>query len=352
MKKEKPHPVSKRAAGFSAVMVGIAALLPVSSLSAFTADNAATAVSAYNNAFYVGNNGKAYYKKSTSDANSTYFWVAAEQIEMMMDAHNMTGNANYKNVAIALVSGFIDKNGTDWSYNIYNDDIMWACIAFIRVGETFGVSDYVKIAKSNFDMAYSRAWDSKLGGGLWWTTEKKSKNAVVSGTAAIVAYRLYKYYGTASYGTKAKDILNWQKSKLYESSTGKIYDRIRADGLVTTDATSYNQGLFMGACYYMGDSQNAIKAGNWAKNKWGTTMPVYDRGGNNGGLNGICLRWMRFVGYDAQFRRDVANIAWSKRRTTNNLCWNAWNQKTPSTGVLYSWDCSSMVCALMNANPG
>jgi len=341
----------KRRAAFWSVMICSAGLLAIPSASAFTAANAATAVSSYNNAFYVGNNGNAYYKKSTADGSHSGFWRTAEQIEMMIDAYNQTGNANYKSIITALCNGFINDHGTSWSGNSFNDDIAWACNAFIRANSVTGNATFANISKSNFDMMYARAWDTQLGGGLWWTTAKTSKNSAVQGPAAIVAYRLYQYTGTSSYLTKAQNINNWQKATLYESATGKIYDKINANGTLVTAATTYNQGTFMGGCFYLGDNANKTKAGNFVKNHWGTNMAVNGQNMDFGGFNGICLRWMRISGYDVAYRRAVANNAWSKRRTSDNLCWNAWNAVTPS-GTLYSWDCSSMVCALMNVNPG
>lgn len=340
----------KYMAAFWPVVVCSAGLLTGPSASAFTAANATTAVNSFNTAFYVGNGGNAYFKTSTTDASRAGFWTSAEMIEMSIDAYQQTGNGS-KAMITALCNGFTSAHGTDWSSDSFNDDVLWACLAFIRAYSQTGNSTFATIAKNNFDMVYARAYDSALGGGLWWTTAKPSKNACVNGPGAIVAYRLYQYTGNSSYLTKAQNIHNWERANLFEPSTGKVYDKMNADGTLSTAATTYNQGTFLAGCFYLGEPNRATLTGDFVQNHWGVNMAVNGQGSDFGGFNGICLRWMRVAGYDQSYRRAVANNVWSKRRTSDNLCWNAWNAQTPA-GNLYSWDCSSMVCALMNVPPG
>jgi hypothetical protein len=80
-------------------------------------------------------------------------------------------------------------------------------------------------------------------------------------------------------------------------------------------------------------------------------LPDYGSG-DGGGFNGICMRWMakwmkdrgQQSGYLSWMQQN-ANAAWNRRRTSDNLSWNRWNQQTP-TGTLASFDCSSSVVAL------
>ena len=45
-------------------------------------------------------------------------------------------------------TAFINQNGPLWEGNIYNDDIMWACIAFARMANLTGNKQYAKYAKT------------------------------------------------------------------------------------------------------------------------------------------------------------------------------------------------------------
>jgi len=41
-------------------------------------------------------------------------------------------NATYKVMITNLLNGFANNNGTNWSYDPYNDDCMWATLVFVR----------------------------------------------------------------------------------------------------------------------------------------------------------------------------------------------------------------------------
>jgi len=314
---------------------------------AITAANATTAMNSYNNAFYSETGGLGYYKVSTA-STSRDFWKLAEEIEMVEDAYFRTGNLTYKGMVTELCNGFTDYYGANWSSNTFNDDLMWATIAFVRAYNVTGNVNFRNVAATNFNLCYNRAIDTTFGG-LWWTTAKQSKNSCVMGPGAIAGYLLSVATGDETYQTKAEGILAYQKLKLYNSSTGAVYDRIVLGGGIDYTALSYNQGTFMGACHFLGDSTNATKAANYAKS-WGANLQVFGQGSDLGGFNGICIRWMGKTNFDEPFRKSVANNAWSRRRTPDNLIWNAWNASTPS-GTLYSWDCSSAVVAMMMVTP-
>src|SRR5216684_4579343 len=116
---------------------------------------------------------------------------------------------------VNLLDGFGKNNGTNWSSNIYNDDCMWACIAFARGYLDTGNTGFRDIARANFDMVYARGWDATFGGGLWWNTDNLYKNAAVNGPASIAAYLLYQSLGDSNYLAKATNVYNWERSNLF-----------------------------------------------------------------------------------------------------------------------------------------
>lgn len=363
MNTKKPSPVSpksipRRRTTYRPGILASAALLLAGShhVTAFTAADANTAINSFNSAYYVGNGGNGYFKNDQNGGVS-YFWTQAELIEGVEDANDRTGGT-YSAMITSLLNGFSANNGTNWAGNIYNDDICWACIAYLRGYQATGNVNFRNIAKANFDMMYARAWSSDFGGGLWWTTDKGGKNACVNGPAAITAYLLYQTLSDASYLTKAQNIYNWEKATLFNASTGAIYDYIATSGVGTWSST-YNQGTFIGAANYLGDVTSATTAMNFTKNSMsgangngGLIMPQYGIGGNNSGFNSIGIRWM------AKFMKDRglqstylgwlqsnANAAWAQRRT-DNLGWCQWHEKTPNSNNFYSWDTISTVVAL------
>src|SRR2546430_1732849 len=83
-----------------------------------------------------------------------------------------------------------------------------------------GINTYRDIAKWNFDMCYARGFDTNLGGGLYWNTDKLVKNAAVNGPASIAAYLLYQIYGDTNYLAKATNIFSWERGALFVPATG------------------------------------------------------------------------------------------------------------------------------------
>src|ERR1700677_1086599 len=229
-----PHNVSRFRRFFSRI-TWMGALLAILfdgvSVPAFTTNDAVTMFNSYNAQFYSLSGVEGYFKDNQT-GGVTYFWEQAAESECVIDAYEASPNASYATMITDLLNGFVNNNGTNWSYDIYNDDCMWACLAFARGYQDTGITSFKIIAQSNFDMVYARGWDTNLGGGIWWTTAKTNKNAAVNGPASIAAYSLYEILGDANYLSESAAIFNWESNSLFVSSTGEIHDSMGSDGVV------------------------------------------------------------------------------------------------------------------------
>src|SRR6266404_155165 len=336
------------------------------SASAFTTNDANTIFNSYSNAYYSLNGANGYFK-DTQAGGMADFWKQAEEIECVIDAYERTSNAVCKAMIVNLLDGFEKNNGTNWSSNIYNDDCMWACIAFARGYLDTGKTGFRDTARWNFDMVFTRSWDTALGGGLYWTTANHSKNACVNGPGGIAACLLYQIYGDTNYLTKANDIFNWERSVLFNSDTGAVDDSIDTNGRIHSWASTYNQGTFIGLANFLGRTNDAMLAANYTRNRMTVSgiLPQYGIAGNNSGFNAIFFRWMagfmRDRGLQSTFQswlQDNADAAWNVRRTSDNLSWCQWRQQTPAETNLHSWDCIASLEALQvvppsqNTSPG
>ena len=325
--------------------------------SAVTRADADTAVKAYLQAFVRSDDTSAFIK-GRQNGGDPGFWQEIEEIEGIEDANDRTGGA-YNSQVTALLNGFIKAHGTDWSDNIYNDDISWATIAYTRGYQTTGNTTFRTIAKNNFDRMFARAWNPAKGA-LYWTTNNTSYNSCIECPAGIASCLLSKALGDAGYLTKAKALFTWEKANLFQPATGAVWDAVNTDGKVGTWSSTYNQGTFVGLANFLGDTDSAVLAANYTRYHLGkqTTngyliMPEYGSGGNNNaGLNSIGLRWIAKFMKDHRLQNTYlgwlqanADTAWSVRRTSDNLSWCQWLQPTPS-GVLHSWDCINSVVAL------
>lgn len=337
---------------------------------AFTATDATNMWNSYNNAFYVGNGGNAYYRRNQGGGmDTTGFWSNAELIEMAIDRAQRSGSAGDKTIVTALVNGFDATYGTDWTGNIYNDDIMWACIAHLRAYFVTGSTQtsWAVTAANNFNWVYNGGHspgrtaaqvDGTYGGGMWWTTDHSAsatKNACVNGPAAIAGYYLSVIWPSGTgFLSQAQGIYNWEKSHLVNSS-GYVYDNYGSSGAQGYDLT-YNAGTYIGAAYLLGDWTAAGLAANTTMGGGGILQNFGTGGGNNCGFNGIFMRWMALYmqGSGTQQNYSVwlynnANTALA-RKNASGLSWDDWFDNTPASG-LYSWDCSPSVVALQALPP-
>lgn len=324
---------------------------------AFTAADAAQMFKAYNRAFYFtqGTNG---FFRNTTLGGKVWFWERAEEMEMVLDVYEQTSNRVCLTMFSNLFNGFLTDHGRDWQANDYNDDIMWMVIACARAAQLTGNHVYCDTARANFDLCYARAWSSDLGGGLWWKTDKRSKNACVNSPGAIAACLLYQIYGDTNYLAKAEQIYQWERATLFDTNNGAVYDNIDREGHLATFNLTYNQGTFLGAANFLGHTNDAMLAADFMVKNLSDNglMPSYKTDGDAAGFNGIGARWlamcMRQRGWEAKFQSWLqanANAAWRCRRASDDLAWSRWAQHTPD-GELRSWACCNAV-VLMHVVP-
>jgi hypothetical protein len=331
---------------------------------AFTKQDADTAIDSYLRAFLIPVQNGSFLKGRQIGGGDPGFWQQLESIEGIEDANDRTGGA-YNTEVSTLLYGFVGVHGDLWSNNIFNDDIAWGVIAYMRAHKTLGDPNFLTIAKRNFDMMYARAWNPKEGA-LWWTTDNTSFNACIECPAGIAAFLLGEALNDPSYTEKARTLFDWTKANLYDAETGAVWDNIDTKGKISKWSSTYNQGTFVGLANYLGDVKNAQLALDYIReNATHTTyrvkghliLPGYDyRGRNNAGLTSIGLRWFAKFMKDRQMEdryvewlQANANAAWDVRRS-DNLSWPMWDKLTPSYDM-FSWDAVNAMVALQVTPP-
>jgi predicted alpha-1,6-mannanase (GH76 family) len=338
----------------------------------WTAANADTAFNDYNNAFYFDITGSDYgYRVDQGSTSPTSFWMAAEQIEMVVDAYNQSGSSTYKGMITQLVNGFNYEHSSWWNgADKYDDDLMWATIAFIRAYQAVGTSAWLTDAEDAFSTVYNRGLASN--GGIYWYTAGCSghpatgcsntyENSAANWTFVIAGILLYNETSDSTYLSDANGVFSWAYSNLYDETTGEIYDAPGA-----TNQYSYNYGTAIGAMYWEGYWGDATNVANYEMSDMGNysgTLNGYniladgdssENGSDGGGFAGIALRWTAYAyNNGAISNSDVlpwmqANVdqAWSDRNSSD-LTWANWESATASSG-LYSWDCGSMIVGMMD----
>lgn len=344
-----------------AVMVTAGIIISWFGLSAraFTAADADAIYFGHAKVFYFTNSDGGFFH-TTTDGGREFFWQTAEQLEMVLDTYERTRNSACLDLFSNVFTGFIGEHGTNWEQNDFNDDIMWMVIACARAHQLTGNTAFRDAAKLNFDMCYARAWSADLGGGLWWKTTNRSKNACVNGPASIAAFLLYQIFNDTNYLAKSKAAYEWERNTLFDPKSGQIYDNIRASGRISFRSFTYNQGTFIGAANFLGRTNDAKLAADYTRKYLCTDgmLPGYEgQDGDAAGFNGIFARWMAKFMRDRGLQREYqswlqanAEAAWKCRRKNDNLAWSRWPLPTPD-GPLYSWACSSAVVVMQVVPP-
>jgi hypothetical protein len=132
-------------------------------------------------------------------------------------------------------------------------------------------------------MGYPSAWDSQLGGGLWWRADKQTKNACVNGPAAIAVYQAT---GNTSYRTAGGLAVNWGCNNL----TGQHIVGILND--------------------------------------------EYDANGGSGDTAGFKSVFVRWASRYKSWLVTNANTAWSYRNSSG-VMWGQWWRRTPDSPLTY-----------------
>ncbi|MCD8193060.1 MAG: glycoside hydrolase family 88 protein [Tannerellaceae bacterium] len=290
-------------------------------------------------------NGSGKYFNYNSNGNTEFhYWPQAHALDVLIDAYQRTGETKYKNYFDQWFEGVKIKNGNTF-YNEYYDDMEWNALAILRAWQVTGEAKYKEAALEIWEFI-KVGWNDNAGGGITWKKgQEYSKNACSNGPAAILAARLYQEFGDEKNKDWALKIYNWEKSTLFNSNNGMVYDNIdsRTGEIQTNWVFTYNQGTFIGAAVelhkilgeksYLNDAMLAADHTTGALVSNSVLKSEGEGEGGDGGLfKGIFIRY--FTDLIQQDRLDTA----VKKRYIQFMQYNAevlWNKGTNKTSILF-----------------
>ncbi|MGZ2358097.1 RICIN domain-containing protein [Streptomyces sp. 372A] len=309
--------------------------------------NANAAFSALNSAFLISDGGRRYYKTSLGNAEKDYFWRQALDIQAVEDVYDSAPTSETRGLISGLLDTFLQQNQGggglyDWNWNDYNDDLLWAGLAFARGYRITGNETYLNQARYAFDRVHGRGWDGALGGGVWWSVDKNEKSALSNSPAVVLGCLIHQSTGDRAYLDKARAIYDWTWNTLLDRSTGGVHENIQANGSVSTGQTVYSAGAFVSAAQAIyrhqgGESlfSDARRTVDWVIRDR-TSNGIMTNGQREGTWQAEFARGMgEFVrennlwGQYYDFMKRNADAAWNARRTDLNLTWNRWDAQTP-----------------------
>jgi predicted alpha-1,6-mannanase (GH76 family) len=191
---------------------------------------------------------QSWYDPTTGLYKTTGWWNSANAITTLADYTHATGDMQYSSVFANTLSAAQQKFAG--FLNDYYDDEGWWALAWIDVYDITHDPQYLRMSASIFeDMA--KGWDTTCSGGIWWSKERKYKNAIANELFLSVAAHLL---------MREKDkkqqayYLDWANREWkWFSHTGMINaDSLINDGLDAHCANnhkttwSYNQGVLLG----------------------------------------------------------------------------------------------------------
>ncbi|MGX6607892.1 ricin-type beta-trefoil lectin domain protein [Micromonosporaceae bacterium Da 78-11] len=318
---------------------------------AYASVSADTAFTAYNNAFLVSSGNLRYYKESLDKSEKDYFWRQALDIQAAEDVYVSTGSTATRDLIGRLLDTFLEQNRGggglyDWNWNEYNDDLLWAGLAFARGYKITGNRTYLNQAQYAFNRVYDRGWDSTLGGGIWWDIRKNEKSALSNGPAVILGALIYESNGDRGYLDKARAVYDWTWNRLLDRTSGAVHENIQANGTVSSGETVYSAGAFVSAAQAMYRNFRAQSLFDDAKRTtdWvirsRTSNGIMTNGQREGTWQSEFARGMgEFVrennlwGQYYDFMKRNADAAWNARRTDLDITWNRWDAQTPRDGT-------------------
>jgi predicted alpha-1,6-mannanase (GH76 family) len=316
--------------------------------------------------------GNRFFHKEESGPKMADFWLEAQLWDTIMDQYDRTHSETVRQQINDLYDGFIARY-RDWTENEFNDDIMWWAIGCTRAYQITKDERYLMKAKASFDFVYQTFHDDALGGGIWWKSDRRSKNSCIESPAIIAAVRLSELLKNDSYLDKAKSLYKWQKATLTDGK-GKVFDSIQlprrnantnAAALANTNASSmatldrnrtfnpvatfsltYNQGTYIGASVllYLNTRDEtylaeAKKAADWTRANLctGTNQILRsEHQGDGGAFKGIFVRYVKLLIRDCgckeylPWMRANADTAWRNRRPEDNIMGYDWSVATGS----------------------
>ena len=192
-----------------------------------------------------------WYDTPSGLYKTTGWWNSANATTTLVDYSRVFGSKEYLPV---LTNTFVmAQNKFPGFLNEYYDDEGWWALAWIDAYDLTGNKAYLAMGESIFaDMAAS--WDDTCSGGIWWSKEKKYKNAIANELFLSVAAHL-----ANRVPGKKDEYRKWaDREWAWFAASGMINEKgLVNDGLTIDPATkvcrsngqktwSYNQGVVLG----------------------------------------------------------------------------------------------------------
>lgn len=153
------------------------------------------------------------------------------------------------------MNGYWDKDAPIPAYDAYlaspdgddkyYDDNAWMVLTFAEAYSLTKDRRYLDRAVATMRYVLS-GWDERLGGGIYWRQDKKSKNTCSNGPSATAALALADHLNATHYVGWAKRIVEWTNKNL-QTPEGTFWDNLNLEGRIEKTQWTYNTALMLRA---------------------------------------------------------------------------------------------------------
>ena len=170
------------------------------------------------------------------------WWQAAVALSTVETYQQATGDTSYS----YAIAGAFDHNAAHDFEDAYNDDTGWWGLAWLQAYTITHDQRYLAMAETDADYMH-QSWGDTCGGGVWWSTARRYKNAIPNELFLELTAWLHNVIrGDTKYLSWAEDEWSWFSRSGLIDSQDLVNDGLNSQcanngGLAWT----YNQGVIL-----------------------------------------------------------------------------------------------------------
>jgi predicted alpha-1,6-mannanase (GH76 family) len=187
-----------------------------------------------------------WYRPRTGRWRTTGWWNAANALTAVIGYTRYTGDQRYI-AAIEQTFCAARRQQPDFIGRFYDDNGWWG-LAWVAAYDLTGDARYLAAARTIFANLVT-GWDGTCGGGVWWNTDRKYKNAISNELFLALAARLHRRCESDHdfYLNWALREWDWFRASGLIGANSLVNDGLTAECTNNGGVTwTYNQGVILG----------------------------------------------------------------------------------------------------------